>query len=73
MKKEKEVLTQRQGAILKFIKRFQSKHGYPPTRAEIQLQFMFSSQNAVTDHLKAIEGKGWITILPNIARGIKIK
>lgn len=72
MKKSKEVLTPRQSDILKFIKRFQAKHGYPPTHKEIQIQFQFKSQNAVTDHLKGIMARGWIKIEPNIARGIKI-
>ncbi len=69
---KKEVLTARQSQVFKFIKRFMSNHGYPPTRAEIQKQFDFKSPNAATDHLKAIEKRGWIKVVPTISRGIKI-
>jgi len=72
MKKKKLELTARQAQVFKFIKRFQAKHGYPPTRAEIAKQFQFKSPNAVTDHLKAIERSGWIKIVPLVSRGIKI-
>lgn len=72
MKKEKEVLTAKQALVFKFIKRYQAKHGYPPTRAEIVKQFGYSSATAANDHLKAIEKRGWIKLLPTVSRGIKI-
>ena len=65
-------MTVRQSQIFKFIKRFQARHGYPPTRAEITNQFGFKSPNATADHLKAIEKRGWIKLIPDIARGIKL-
>lgn len=69
---KKRELTIRQSQIFKYIKRYMAKHGYPPTRAEIREQFKFKSNNAVTDHLKSIEKRGWIKIIPMISRGIKI-
>jgi len=71
-KKKKELLTPRQAQIFKFLKRYQAKHGYPPTRQEITDQFQFKSNNATADHLKAIEKRGWIKIVPDTSRGIKI-
>jgi len=71
-KKKKQELTPRQSDVFKFIKRFQSKHGYPPTRQEISDQFGFKSKNAATDHIRLIASKGWIEVVPGINRGIKI-
>ena len=72
MKNKKEVLTVRQSEIFKYIKRFQAKNGYPPSRSEICDQFNFKSRNAAQDHLLGIEKRGWIKIIPSISRGIKI-
>ena len=72
MKKKKDLLTVRQAVVFKFIKKYQVRHGYPPTRREINDQFGFKSPNAAQDHLLAIENRGWIKLIPNVSRGIKI-
>ncbi len=66
-------LTERQKEILKFIKNFTEKNGYPPTIEEIMGKFSFSSPNAVIAHLSALEKKGIIERKGNISRGIIIK
>ncbi|HOV22035.1 MAG TPA: transcriptional repressor LexA [bacterium] len=66
-------LTGRQKEILKFIKNFTEKNGYPPTIEEIMGKFSFSSPNAVISHLSALEKKGIIERKGNISRGIIIK
>jgi len=69
---KKEELTVRQALVFKYIKKHCVRHGYPPTRAEINKQFGFKSPNAAQDHLIAIEKRGWIKLTPLISRGIKI-
>ena len=45
----------------------------PPTRAEIAKQLGFRSINAAEDHLRALEKKGAIELLPGTSRGIRLK
>ena len=66
-------LTPRQAEILRLINDFLKKTGFPPTRAEIAKIFGFSSANAAEDHLRALEKKGHIEILPGASRGIRLK
>jgi len=65
-------LTARQSEILEVIKASVKETGFPPTRAEIAETFGFRSANAAEDHLRALERKGYITILPGSSRGIQI-
>ena len=54
-------LTKRQAAILQFIAQTIQDQGYPPTLAEIGAHFGIRSTNGVTDHLLALERKGYLT------------
>jgi repressor LexA len=47
--------------------------GMPPTRAEIAKTLQFKSINAAEDHLRALERKGAIEIVPGASRGIRLK
>jgi repressor LexA len=47
--------------------------GMPPTRAEIAKDLGFRSINAAEDHLRALERKGVIELLPGTSRGIRLK
>lgn len=67
-----EKLTTRQSEILDLIKTNIKQTGFPPTRAEIAQAFGFRSPNASEDHLRALERKGYITILPGSSRGIQL-
>jgi len=67
-----EKLTVRQSEILDVIKASIKETGFPPTRAEIAETFGFRSPNAAEDHLRALERKGYITILPGSSRGIQV-
>jgi repressor LexA len=66
-------LTTRQSEILEFIREFADANGFPPTRAEIAASLGFASINAAVDHLKALERKGALELLPNASRGIVLK
>ncbi|HWM85493.1 MAG TPA: transcriptional repressor LexA [Kofleriaceae bacterium] len=53
-------LTQRQRDILDFIAASIDQRGYPPTLREIGEHFGIRSTNGVSDHLKALEKKGFL-------------
>jgi repressor LexA len=53
-------LTSRQKGIYEFLQKVIREKGYAPSIPEIGEQFEISSTNAVSDHLKALEKKGYI-------------
>lgn len=53
-------LTDRQQAILDFIRKSIRDRGYPPTLREIGAQMGIRSTNGVSDHLRALERKGYL-------------
>jgi len=63
-------LTDRQQEILDLIKSNLEENGLPPTRADIAKTLGFKSPNAAEQHLRAIEKKGFISILAGASRGI---
>ena len=63
-------LTNRQQEILDLIKSNLEDNGLPPTRADIAKTLGFKSPNAAEQHLRAIEKKGFISILAGASRGI---
>lgn len=65
-------LTSRQQQILDLIKSHIDETGYPPTRAEIADILGFRSPNAAQEHLKALERKGMIEIIPGGSRSIRL-
>jgi repressor LexA len=66
-------LTQRQSEVLSFIRDFMSEAGMPPTRAEIAKQLGFRSANAAEEHLRALQRKGAIELMPGTSRGIQLR
>jgi len=65
-------LTARQAEILQLIRDFVQSTGFPPTRADIAQVLGFKSANAAEDHLRALERKGYIELLPGASRGIRL-
>jgi repressor LexA len=65
-----ETLTERQRAVLNYIRQHQRETGFPPTSREIQRHFQFQSQTAAMNHLRALERKGAISRFPHKARGL---
>jgi repressor LexA len=66
-------LTPRQTEILRLIQRTVQETGMPPTRKEIAEELGFRSANAAEEHLRALERKGVISLLPGASRGIQLK
>ncbi len=67
-----EKLTKRQQEILDLIKARIEETGMPPTRMDIAHEFGFRSPNAAEEHLRALERKGAIEIMPGASRGIRV-
>lgn len=65
-------LTLRQAEILALIQEYITDEGYPPTRMDIAGAFGFRSPNAAEEHLRALERKGYIELLPGSSRGIRV-
>jgi repressor LexA len=67
-----QCLTEKQKAILDFIRQSMREAGCVPTVREIAAHFGFKSVNAAQDHLAALERKGYIDRRPGLARGIEL-
>lgn len=65
-------LTSRQRQILDWIRRYLDRAGMPPTRAEIAQGLGMSSASSAEDHLRALQKKGAIAMIPGASRGIRI-
>lgn len=65
-------LTPRQLEVHDFLTRFQQKHGYAPTIAEIQKHFQLSSPATVHEQLAVLERRGLIRRQKHVQRGIEI-
>ena len=66
-------LTPRQREILELIQSFIDDFGMPPTRAEIARELGFKSANAAEEHLRALQKKGVLELVPGASRGIQLK
>lgn len=66
-------LSPMQKEVLEFVIGFSKLRGYPPTRQDIADGFGFSSCNASQCHLKALQKKGRLKLLPGrVSRGIVV-
>ncbi len=66
-------LTPRQKEILELIQSFIDEYGMPPTRADIAKELGFKSPNAAEEHLRALQKKGVLELVPGASRGIQLK
>ena len=66
-------LTPRQTQILEMVQDFIAETGMPPTRAEIARELGFKSANAAEEHLRALQKKGVLELIPGASRGIQLK
>ena len=66
-------LTPRQTQVLEVIQDFIAETGMPQTRAEIAHELGFKSANAAEEHLRALQKKGVLDLVPGASRGIRLK
>lgn len=69
----KPELTRRQQQVLGYVRDTLRTRGSPPTRAEIAEHFGFGSPTAAYEHLRLLEKKGALELLPGLSRGIRLK
>ena len=65
-------LNARHQQILDWIKDYVAQAGIPPTRAELAEGIGLKDASSVTVHLEALARDGWIQLLPNKKRGIRV-
>jgi repressor LexA len=65
-------LSPKQLEVLAFIQHFMSAHSYPPTRGEIAEGLKLKNRQGIDQHLRALQSKGAIELLPGISRGIRL-
>jgi repressor LexA len=68
-----EPLTPRQAEILETIRGYVAGNGMPPSRPELARLLGIASTNGIFKHLEALARKGAIELVPNAARGIRLK
>lgn len=66
-------LTERQQAVLDFLRDYLRANGYPPTFREVMAHFGFKSTNAVNDYLRVLERKGHVRVDRTRSRGIQLR
>lgn len=66
------MLAPRQRVVLAYIRSSVEERGYPPTVREIAAYLGAKSENGASDHLRALEKKGYLTRAEKVARGIRI-
>jgi repressor LexA len=66
-------LTETQARVCRFIEDWVISRGYPPTVREIAKGLKYKSPNAVRQHLRLIQQKGFLEVASKKARGIRIK
>ena len=65
-------LSPKQLEVLAFIRRFMDQGGLPPTRGEIAQGLRLKNRQGIDQHLRALEAKGAIELIPGISRGIRL-
>ncbi len=67
------MLTEKQQAVLDFLRSTQQERGIPPSTREIQRHFGFASNNAALNHLRALARKGIVEQLDGRTWGLRAK
>ena len=65
-------LTNRQQDVLDAIKVHLRRHGVPPSRTELAHSLGLAEASSVTGHLARLAEAGWIELMPNTNRGIRV-
>ncbi|HXL98061.1 MAG TPA: transcriptional repressor LexA [Steroidobacteraceae bacterium] len=65
-------MSPRQQQVLRLISQFMTRHGLPPTRADLARALRLRNRQGIDQHLRAIERKGYLRLEPGIARGIRL-
>jgi repressor LexA len=66
------LLTSHQREFLQFMQDYIKDKGWPPSVREIADHFGWNSTNAAADFLRRLSNKGYVTVAPKVARGIRL-
>ena len=66
-------LSPKQLEVLEFIQRFSAERGFPPTRGEIAEGLGLKNRQGIDQHLRALQLKNAIELIPGISRGIRLR
>lgn len=61
-----------QSRVLRFLRDYLVRHGYPPSVRDVQRAFGFASPRSAAKHLQALAVQGLIEIPAHTARGIRL-
>jgi len=70
--KEYDLLTRRQASIMDWIVMYVQEADVPPSVREIGRRFDIRSTNGVSDHLRALERKGWVSNKEGNHRSVRL-
>lgn len=65
-------LPPQQRRVLTFLHEELNRRGLMPTRAEISRELGLRSANSAEEHVRALESKGYLVVLPRTARGLQL-
>jgi repressor LexA len=65
-------LSPKQLVVLKFIDEFLRASHFPPTRGEIAEGLGLKNRQGIDQHLKALQVKGFIELIPGVSRGLRL-
>lgn len=65
-------LPPRQQEVFDLLLAFTKKNGYPPTNRELANLIGVRSANAIAEHIRALERKGFLSVARGVARGITV-
>jgi len=68
----KQELTAKQREILEAVQTWVEQHGRPPTLREMARRMGVSSTNAIRDHLRVLESKGYLKREARLSRGLEV-
>ncbi|MDU1378964.1 MAG: DNA-binding protein [Klebsiella michiganensis] len=65
-------LPPRQQEVFDLLLAFTKKNGYPPTNRKLANLIGVRSANAIAEHIRALERKGFVSVARGVARGITV-
>lgn len=67
-----EPLTSSQQSLYDFLRNYLRAHGYPPSQREMSDGLQLKSRNSIRRQLAVLERKGYISVMPEQNRGIRL-
>jgi repressor LexA len=67
------MLTERQEAVLDYLRAYQAREGVPPSTRQIAKHFGFTSQTSAVQHLRALAKRGLVEQLVHGSWGVKTR